>query len=62
MQWKRDWDEVNLSFFDRLAGNTAIRKLIDKGAAIADIMDVANEGKDNFIKKIADCLHYRRQQ
>ena len=60
MQWKTDWDDDNLSFFDRLSGNIAIRKFIDKGAPIAEIISVANQGKSDFIKQIADCLHYRR--
>ena len=60
MQWKTDWDNENLSFFDRLSGNTVIRQLIDKGAEISEIIETAGKGKDDFIKKTMDCLYYRR--
>lgn len=62
LRWKTDWDDGDLSFFDRLSGNTAIRELIDKGAPISEVITAANEGRDDFMRKTSDCLHYRRSE
>lgn len=48
--WREDWDDPSISFFDRLAGGPGLRQMIDRGAPLGECIAFAHEGCDAFLR------------
>ncbi len=57
-RWREDWENPELSFFDRLAGNTTLRCMIDSGAPLEECLAFAHEGEERFLKLRQNYLIY----
>lgn len=48
VKWLPDWDDGEAFFFDKLAGGTALRSLLQREASMGEIMEVMNRGAGEF--------------
>lgn len=47
-RWRDDWDNPELTFFDKLAGGTELRSMIDRGASLDECTAFAHCGEEAF--------------
>jgi len=59
--WREDWDNPALSFFDKLAGGTELRYMIDHGASLDDCRAFVHQGEEKFLaisRKVSTCTEW----
>jgi uncharacterized protein YbbC (DUF1343 family) len=61
-RWREDWDDKELSFFDKLAGGTTLRFMITSGASLEDCLEFAHRGEKEFLKIREKYLIYGAQK
>lgn len=57
-EWKRDWEGLAPSFFDRLAGGPALREAVDRLAPLDECLAIACAGRDAFMARREPYLLY----
>lgn len=48
-RWREDWENPEMSFFDKLAGGTTLRQMIDSGRSLEECLAFAHEGEAAFL-------------
>jgi uncharacterized protein YbbC (DUF1343 family) len=61
-RWREDWDDKELSFFDKLAGGTTLRFMIISGAPLEDCLEFAHRGEKEFLRIREKYLRYGTQK
>jgi uncharacterized protein YbbC (DUF1343 family) len=56
--WREDWDNPAFSFFDKLAGGTELRLMIDRGASLDECLALAHRGEEAFLARREKYLLY----
>ncbi len=56
--WREDWDNPALTFFDKLAGGTGLRSMIERGASLDECLAFAHQGEEKFLARRARYLLY----
>lgn len=57
-QWREDWENPKISFFDKLAGGPSLRHMIDNGASLDDCISCVHSGEEDFLLRRSAYLLY----
>jgi uncharacterized protein YbbC (DUF1343 family) len=57
-KWRETWEDPSITFFDRLAGGTGLRALIDSGSPLEACLAYAHEGEREFLETRGRYLLY----